>query len=51
MNIENYIFDALEIVSTWELPEEELADAVMDQAALMMGASIYDIRECHSDNH
>ena len=37
MNIENLILDALEIVSTWDLPEEDFADAVNDQARLMAG--------------
>jgi len=27
-----YILDALEIVSAWDLPEEDLADAVNSQA-------------------
>jgi hypothetical protein len=37
MTYENQILDALMIVSAWDLPEEELADAVMDQARLMAG--------------
>jgi hypothetical protein len=37
MNIESYILDALEIVSSWDLPEEDFADAVNDQARLMAG--------------
>jgi hypothetical protein len=37
MNIENLILDALEIVSSWDLPEEDFADAVNDQARLMAG--------------
>jgi len=43
MNIENLILDALEIVSAWDLPEEELADAVNDQAMLMAGVNPDDI--------
>ena len=50
MNIENYILDAVEAVSAWELPEAELATAIMDQAALMMGINIDDIRERPSDD-
>ena len=42
MNIENLILDALEIVSAWDLPEEELADAVNDQARLMAGDDSHD---------
>ena len=37
MNLENYIIDALEIVSSWDLPEEDFAEAVNDQARLMAG--------------
>ena len=37
MNIESYILDALEIVSAWDLPEQELAEATNDQARLMAG--------------
>ena len=37
MHTEDYILDALEIVSTWDVPEEDLADAVNDQAKLMAG--------------
>jgi hypothetical protein len=37
MTHENQILDALMIVSAWDLPDEELADAVMDQARLMAG--------------
>jgi hypothetical protein len=34
---EDYILDALVLVSAWNLPEEDLADAVNDQARLMAG--------------
>ena len=37
MDYENHILDALEMVMAWELPEEEFADAVNDQARLMAG--------------
>jgi hypothetical protein len=39
MNIEllNCMIDAYEIVSAWELPEEELASATLQQAYLMAG--------------
>ena len=33
----DYILDALEMVSAWDLPDEDLADAVNDQARLMAG--------------
>ena len=37
MHTEDYILDALEMVSAWDVPEEDLADAVNDQARLMAG--------------
>ena len=37
MNIENYILDALELVSAWDIPDKDLADAVNEQARLMAG--------------
>ncbi len=35
--LENYLLDALETVSAWDLPEEEFAEAVNAQARLMAG--------------
>ena len=37
MNFENQVLDALMIVSAWDMPDEDLADAVNDQASLMAG--------------
>ena len=51
MNYENQILDALMIVSAWDLPEEELADAVNDQARLMAGVNIDDLWEYPSETH
>jgi hypothetical protein len=34
---EDYILDALELVSAWDVPDEDLADAVNAQARLMAG--------------
>ncbi len=34
---EDYLFDALEQVQGWEIPEEEIADAANAQAWLMAG--------------
>jgi len=45
MNYENLILDALMIVSAWDLPDEELADAVNDQARLMAGINPEEILE------
>ena len=40
MNIEDYISDALQLVSAWELAEDEFAQAVNDQARLMCGMNL-----------
>jgi hypothetical protein len=37
MTIEDYIEDALAQVNTWELPEEDFAQVVNEQARLMAG--------------
>jgi hypothetical protein len=34
---EDYIHDALEMVSAWDIPDEEFVDAVNAQARLMAG--------------
>ena len=34
---EDYLIDALDMVSTWGLPEEDLVDAALAQARLMAG--------------
>ena len=39
MLIEDYIPEALDMVSAWDIPDEELADAVNDQARLMAGVT------------
>jgi hypothetical protein len=49
MDYENYILDALEMVMTWELPDEEFADAVNDQARLMAGLTPEDIHGVRPD--
>ena len=51
MNIENLILDALEIVLSWDLPEEDFAGAVNDQAMLMAGVNPDDIRGTREDTH
>jgi hypothetical protein len=35
MNYEEYIQDALDMVSAWEIPEEYFAQTVNDQAKIM----------------
>jgi hypothetical protein len=37
VHIEDYIHEALETVSAWDIPDEELADAINAQARLMTG--------------
>jgi hypothetical protein len=37
MYTQDYLLDALETVLAWDIPEEDLADAVNDQARLMAG--------------
>ena len=37
MHIEDYISEALEIVSAWDIPEEDFAQTVNDQARLIAG--------------
>ena len=51
MTQENYILDALEIVSAWDLSDEDLADAVNDQARLMAGINLDELWEDHSEFH
>jgi len=43
MNVQDYITDALEIVSAWDVPDEDFAQAVNDQARLMAGVSPDDL--------
>ena len=51
MNQENHILDALEIVSAWDLPEEDFARAVNDQAKLMAGISPDELQEVYAQSH
>ena len=45
----DYILDALEMVSAWNIPDGELADAVIAQARLMAGVHPDDFWEEHPD--
>lgn len=40
MEYENYISDALEIVSAWEVPSGDFASPVNDQARLIAGSEV-----------
>lgn len=51
MNIENIIQDAIEIVSAWDLPDQDFADAVNDQARLMAGINPDETWEDQPDIH
>ena len=51
MTFENQILDALMIVSAWDIPDEDFADAVNDQAMLMAGVNPDDIPERPSETH
>ena len=35
--LEDYVTEAIEMVSAWDIPNEEFADTVNDQARLMAG--------------
>ena len=37
MHIEDYIPEALDMVSAWDIPDEDFAQTVNDQARLMSG--------------
>ena len=45
---EDYIVEALELVSAWDIPEEDLADAVNAQARLMAGVHSDEFWEDHA---
>ena len=49
MHYENYFTDALEIVSAWDIPDEDFAQVVTDQAKLMSGIPPEDILEGHPE--
>jgi hypothetical protein len=39
MNFQQLLLDATEAVMSWEIPEEDYAEAIKDQACLMAGIS------------
>ena len=51
MNYENQILDALLIVLACDVPDEDLADAISEQARLMAGIDPYECWEDHSKVH
>ena len=42
MYFEDYLWDAFDIVSAWDIPEEDFAQAVNAQARLMAGGYLDD---------
>ena len=49
---EDYILDALEVVSSWDLPDDQsYIDAAKQQAMLMTGHFNYDEDNTLIDNH
>jgi hypothetical protein len=51
MQFEDYILEALEMVSAWDLSDQEFADAVNAQARLMAGDHSDDFWEGIPDIH
>ena len=49
--LDDYVTEAIEMVSGWDIPEEELADAINAQARLMAGIHPDEpweaIQDCH----
>ncbi|KHF25249.1 hypothetical protein [Solemya velum gill symbiont] len=50
MNYQDYLSDALELLSAWNLPDDEFTDAVNDQAKLMAGYDFDETWGMHVDN-
>ncbi len=49
MNQQDYILDAVELVSSWDVPDEDFARTVNDQAKLMSGIPPEEILEGTSE--
>jgi hypothetical protein len=47
MHPEDYIADALELISAWDVPDDELVEAVNAQARLMAGVHPDDLWDGH----
>ena len=48
---QDLILNALEIVSAWDITDEDFAQAVNDQAKLMAGVPPEELLEAHSETH
>ncbi|MEN8108480.1 MAG: hypothetical protein ABFS22_10795 [Pseudomonadota bacterium] len=51
MHIEDYISDALEIVGAWDIPDEDFASTVNDQARLMSGINPDELWKAYPETH
>jgi len=51
MNFEEHVITALELVSVLNIPDEDFADAVNDQAMLMAGVNPDELPVRLSDDH
>ena len=51
MYYQDLIPEALEIVSAWDIPDEDFAQAVNDQARLMSGMPPEEILEAYIDTY
>ena len=51
MNIENHVLTGLEKVTTWDLPDEQLADAITNQVRLLAKINPDDAFEEQPETH
>ena len=49
MNFQQILLDAAEAVLTWEIPEEDYAEAIKNQACLMAGISLDELQSFDLD--
>jgi len=46
---EQYVLEAIEMVSAWDIPDEDLVDTINDQARLMAGVNPDELPERQSE--
>ena len=51
MQYENYLIDAVNLVSAWDIPDEDVARVITDQAKLMAGVNPDEYGKVHLDTH
>ena len=51
MNYEDYLQDAIDLVSAWEVDEEQFFDAVRDQVMIMAGIPVDWLGEIPEPEH